>query len=177
MIVALLVAANLFAGVDFDELRFDPGPCYANEPVQVHGGAAQYESATLGSTINVSVDKVFRGNLGGKAVAVVLVTCEMPGTFGNSARLFELDRGHASYLLDIGSAYKLAADSPFVDGPWFYATFSHGKLYTDRWDTEHRCKRNADWIADTYELRSGKPVRVYEVHHHRAGAERVTSEC
>ncbi len=66
-------------GVNFNELTYTPGPCYASEPAPMHLGGYEYFSKSASTDLEASVENVFAGTVGGRQFAVVQTALRFSG--------------------------------------------------------------------------------------------------
>lgn len=160
--LALIAAAGtsrVVDGVNFDELDLGNGK-------HLHHGTY----ANPDPDIVTSLAQIYPGIVGGKRIVVALFHYDLPATgYDEDAKAYLVADGRATRLADVGTFSLFEDDGPYPDR-WLYVWFAGGKLYTDVWNGENRCKRTRDWTASTYDVRNGKLVRIYQVQHHRSGA-------
>lgn len=159
--VALVAAAatgHVVDGINFDELDLGNG-------AHLHNG----HYAHTDQEIVTNLQDLYPGFVGGKRVVVVRFHYDIPATgYDEDAKAYLVASGRATHLADLGAFSLFEDGGPYPDR-WLYVSFSGGKLYTDVWHVEDRCKGTRDWTASTYDLRNGKLARIYRQKHHRSG--------
>lgn len=160
-------ASHVAFGFNFDELRYID-TARNKKVIQFHNGHYDDPYGDLPSTIDI--EDVIPGRLSGAAVAIVVQRGEGPGGYDEWADVFQIVGRSVKSLGTIGSFDFLNTGEGPQPDTWSAFRFRNNRLYADIWNREKACDRRHDWVATTYEWRSGKLVAVNKLLHHRANA-------
>ncbi|HXN08462.1 MAG TPA: hypothetical protein VN860_02240 [Candidatus Acidoferrales bacterium] len=166
--VALLLGAVglVYAApnVDFNNFTYATNPCGPN-PTTMRNGHGDYEGPPDQGVPTFSLDMgaVYRGRLGQRDAAVVVLSCGLPVGSGSSADAYAINGSHATYLKHLGEVS--AGSGGYPPSSWLHVRFAGDLLYVDRLaDPEMYPHR---WTVTTYRLRGDKLSVVNVLVHQR----------
>jgi hypothetical protein len=160
---AVLAATSLALGaptVDFNNFTYTSHPC-GPKPVTMVKGHAPYDRGDV--SFSVDMGAVFRGKLGNRDAAVVVLYCGLPVGSDSDAYAYAIDGSQATLLKSLGSVS--AGSGGYPVNSWIHVTFRNGLLYVDEQTNPELYPGR--WTVTTYRLSGNKLVAVNVLVHRR----------
>jgi hypothetical protein len=164
--MALLLGATSLGlvapSVDFNNFTYATHPC-GPKPTAMRNGHGDYDLPGQEVTLSLDMGAVYRGRLGHRDAAVVVLFCGLPVGSDSSAYAYAIDGSRATLLKYLGD---VSADSGgYPPSSWLHIRFAGDLLYVDR-------LANPDlypdqWTVTTYRLRGDKLSVVNVLVHRR----------
>src|ERR1700722_4823443 len=106
MLAAALLLGATGAGlvvpnVDFNNFTYAKHPC-GPKPIALHNGHGDYDLPDQRVTLSLDMGSVYRGRLGQRDAAVVVLSCGAPVGSESGAYAFAIDGSRATYLETVG---------------------------------------------------------------------------
>jgi hypothetical protein len=143
--------------VDFNNFTYAHNPC-AETPITMTKGSGEYSSGPGDPSFTLDMGAVYKGTLGGRATAVVVISCGLPVGSISSADAYAIDGSHATYLVHLGRVD--ASSGGYPPATWIHVRFSGDLLYADVLTNPEADPER--WTVTTYRLSGDKltPVNV-----------------